>query len=464
MSRVLLFLLHLILILSVVFLEQKNTADAILWVTVLICLPGLGAVLYLVFGNTLHMRLVRHFRHKRLGSAPPAPAVPAMQPEMFSEADRAVIRFNHAYSHSPLVRCSRPQILTDGRSHYAALFADLRAARHSICLEFYTIHNDRVGKALAQVLAEQAARGVKVQVLMDSIANLGTPASLFRPLQEAGGRVLRLKPYLTHYRGHRKIVVIDGAIGYIGGMNIGEKYLGLAPRKTPWRDTQLRLQGEGVAVLHAYFRQDWLCALPAREFARLGNAAAAPSPVPVSGDSFCQFVAGGADTPGERIKMCYLSLIRSARRSICIQSPYFIPDPSVLDALQTAAASGVHIRLMIPGVSSSFYLEPLTLYFAGQLLDYGAEVYRYQGYLHAKTMLIDDEICCIGSVNLDERSLRVDDEICGLFYDNAFVAEYAACFARDVADSTPYTAAQHAARSPLTRMWERLLLLFAPLM
>ena len=136
--------------------------------------------------------------------------------------------------------------------------------------------------------------------------------------------------------------------------------------------------------------------------------------------------------------MNYLSMIRSAKKKIRIQSPYFIPDVSVLDALKTAAASGVKIELMIPGIKASFFLDPVTTYYAGQIMEFGAKVYKYHGYIHAKTMTIDDELCCIGSVNMDMRSLMVDDEICGIFYENHMVQEYIDIFENDILNCDPY--------------------------
>ena len=144
------------------------------------------------------------------------------------------------------------------------------------------------------------------------------------------------------------------------------------------------------------------------------------------------------DTDKEAVKMNYLSMIRSAKKKIRIQSPYFIPDASVLDALKTAA-SGVEVEMMIPGIQASFFLDPVTTYYAGQLLEFGAKIYKYQGYIHAKTMTIDEELCCIGSVNMDMRSLMVDDEICGIFYANDLVQDYIRIFEEDIRRCDPYS-------------------------
>ena len=254
----------------------------------------------------------------------------------------------------------------------------------------------------------------------------------------------------------------------------------MAAVKNPWRDTQIRLEGEACArVLDEYFLTDWLCsvrqkdrskamarlfALPKAEPLFVSASAFSPRCTEPSSQNLCQFIVGGVDSNKEAVKMCYLSMIRSARKRIRIQSPYFIPDSSILDALKTAAAAGVEIELMIPGIKASFFLDPVTTYYCGQLLEYGAKVYKYHGYIHAKTMIIDEELCCIGSVNMDIRSLQVDDEICGVFYENALVKQYTDCFDTDITNCTPYTWQTFLERSSRERFQESIFLLFAPLM
>ena len=314
-------------------------------------------------------------------------------------------------------------------------------------------------------LAEKASQGVEVWVMIDFIANLSTPKKMFKPLIEAGGKIVRVKPYLTHYRSHRKIVVIDQKIAYIGGMNIGKQYANMAKIKNPWRDTQIRLEGACTSILNNYFLEDWLCSIRRKEWQySLNHISNMPNISYETTNSLCQFIVGGVDNNKESVKMCYLSMIRSAKKRIRIQSPYFIPDASLLDALKTAAASGVHIELIIPGIKASFFLDPVTNYYSGQLLEYGTKVYKYNGYIHAKTMIIDDELCCIGSVNMDMRSLMVDDEVCGVFYENTLVSQYNTIYNQDIVNSVPYTLEEFNNRSNLERILESIFLPFAPLM
>lgn len=467
MLKIILLILYIATILAVIFWERKNPTEAMLWVLVMVCIPYAGMLLYLIFGSTTAIKLTSVFRRKRLSRRLPAAEKPRdlLTGQKFSEEDLQVMQFNANYNNSPVTCYDDHQVFITGEAHYRALFQDIKDAKENIYVLFYTIHHDVMGEALVKALTEKAKEGVTVLVMCDFIANLSTPRKMFRSLVEAGGKVVRVKPYLTHYRSHRKIVTIDHKIGYIGGMNIGKQYANLAEKKNPWRDTQIRLTGACTATLDAYFMTDFLCAVRRRDWEDMvKHMESIQMPQQRISPNLCQFVVGGVDNDREAVKMNYLSMIRSAKKKIRIQSPYFIPDASVLDALKTAAASGVKIDLMIPGIKASFFLDPVTTYYAGQIMEFGARVYKYHGYIHAKTMTIDDEICCIGSVNMDMRSLMVDDEICGIFYANDLVQEYIEIFENDIQNCDPYFYDQFLKRGQKEKIAECVFLPFAPLM
>ena len=467
MIKTILLAAYIATILAVIFVERKNPTEALLWVLVVTCLPYAGLVLYFIFGSTTAIRMRSRLRRDRISKRLP----PAREPQhllvspQFSDTDLQVMQFNTTYNDSPVTCYDDYQFLTSGEAHYRALFQDIKQAKECIYVLFLTIHHDVMGESLARVLAEKAAQGVKVLVMYDYLANLATPKKMFEDLERCGGRVIRIKPYLTHYREHRKIVAIDHRIGYIGGMNIGKQYANLAEKKNPWRDTQVRLTGACVASLDAYFMTDLLCAVRRKDWEPMVQyMESIHLPEQHKTSNLCQFVVGGVDNSKESVKMNYLSMIRSAKHTIRIQSPYFIPDASILDALKTAAASGVQIFLMIPGIKASFFLDPVTTYYAGQILPYGAKVYKYQGYVHAKTMTIDEELCCIGSVNMDIRSLMVDDEICGVFYNNDLVEEYIRIYEEDLTHCDLYSCREFQNRSTKEKFLEEIFLPFAPLM
>ena len=458
-----LIVFYVLLIITVVFCERKRPTEAMLWVLVVTLLPYLGAIIYLIFGSTFGIRVVSYFRKKRLKLKPNT--VKNNKIENASFADQQVIKFNTTYNDSEITSYDDFKFYIDGVSHYSMLFEDIRNAKECIFVEFYTIHNDEVGHAFVNELHNKALEGVRIIVLFDFIANVKSPNSMFKPLIDAGAEVIRIKPYLTHYRSHRKIVTIDHKISYIGGMNIGKQYANMAKVKNPWRDTQIRLVGGCTRILDEYFLTDYLCCVKKKNYDSAFNSVSRMfNHREKLNNNICQFVVGGVDNDKESIKMCYLSMIMNAKSKIRIQTPYFIPDASILDALKTAAATGVDIEIMIPGISASFFLDPVTNYYCGELLQYGAKIYKYNGYIHAKTMIIDNEICCVGSVNMDMRSLMVDDEVCGVFYANELVSDYNYIFNKDIDNCTTYTLKMYNNRTKLERVKEGLYLLFAPIM
>ncbi len=468
MLWIILFIIYILLILTVLFVERKSPTDALLWVLIMIIFPYAGAILYLIFGSTISIKITSYVRKKRLSKRLPTSmhqSIEHLESLPISEADKQVISFNKTYNESKLTCYENIHIYTTGKSHYEQLFQDINHAKTCIYIEFYTIHHDLVGEALCQALEKKAREGVKVLVMCDFIANLSTPQKMFKPLIQAGGEVIRIKPYLTHYRSHRKIVVIDHQIGYIGGMNIGKQYANLAKVKNPWRDTQVRVTGHCAGILDEYFLTDWLCSIRKKQWENtISYVSQAPDIQYNQTSNLCQFIVGGVDNSKEGVKMCYLSMIRSAKKHIRIQTPYFIPDTSILDALKTAAAAGVEIDVMVPGIKASFFLDPLTNLYCGKLMEYGAKIHKYEGYIHAKTMTIDDELCCFGSVNMDMRSLKVDDEICGVFYQNDLVSNYIQTYYEDLKHTKPYTYDMFMNRSKKERVLESIFFLFAPLM
>lgn len=467
-------ILQLLAILSVLFLEHKKPGEAVLWVSVIALLPLLGLLLYLVFGSTIRIKVAYWIKSRRL-SEQYTTLLDAQMDALYdpdhdymkshSRTARQVVAFHLQCSNSMITRCNEVEIITTGEEKYDRLFEDIRAAKRSIHIAYYAIHNDAVGKQLAALLTQKAQEGIKVRVLYDSLGSMLTPPSLFRPLRKAGGEALRIKPTITHFRNHRKIVVIDGRIGYTGGMNIGNKYLGKNPKKSPWRDTHLRVRGESVRLLQYYFLYDWFYANKAGKAGVEGDDFYALFPVvQVTSALPCQVVTGGVDMASPTIKLSFLRLISAAKERIWIQTPYFIPSETILEALQVALASGVEVNLMIPAQSSSFFLEPTTNYYVDRLLASGLKVYQYEGYIHAKVMVVDDWLTCIGSANMDIRSLEIDDELQMLFYDETFTQRYLQVIDDDLRHSHQMDYDAFVARGAFARAKERFFHLFSPLM
>lgn len=273
MLKVILLIIYIVTILAVIFVERKNPTEAMLWVIVMVCLPYAGVLLYLIFGSTMAIKLTSVFRRRRLSQriSTVMKAENFVADQRISEEDIQVMQFNTNYNNSPVTCYDDYQLFINGETHYRALFQDLKEAKENIYVLFYTIHNDVMGEALIKTLTEKAKEGVTVLVMCDYIANLSTPRKMFKPLVEAGGKVIRVKPYLTHYRSHRKIVTMDHKIGYIGGMNIGKQYANLAEKKNPWRDTQIRLTGACIRSLDSYFLTDFLCTVRRKDWEDMVN-------------------------------------------------------------------------------------------------------------------------------------------------------------------------------------------------
>ncbi|MDL2220661.1 cardiolipin synthase [Eubacteriales bacterium OttesenSCG-928-N14] len=463
-------LLNIISTISVIFIERKKPHEALLWVLILNAFPLGGMLLYLAFGSTLWIKITYKIRSGKADEHFRSVMEEVVkQPQMediyklLSESQKKCLSFNQQYSHSYPSPRNRIEILTSGKEKYERLFEDLSNAQHSINIVYYGIHNDWVGKRLMEILSERACAGVDVRLLYDGMGSFLTPSRFFKKLRKAGGKVKAIKSLFTHFRNHRKIVVIDGLIGYTGGMNIGKKYVGEKKDKTPWRDTQIRIEGDGVYFLQYFFVYDWLFAYPRKKFTDEQIIQLFPQH-DINELMVGQVIGSGVDRDEYAIKMAYLRMVSAAQKRIVIQTPYYIPNTSLQNAITIAASSGIEVIIMLPQRKSSFFLQPTTRYYISELLSYGVKVWLYDGYLHAKTITIDDEITCIGSVNIDIRSMEVDDEICMCVYDAAFAQRHMHTIEDDLAHSAPLDVEAFNKRPLWQRFAERIFALFAPLM
>jgi len=327
---------------------------------------------------------------------------------------------------------------------------------------------------LKQALVTVAKRGVKVKVIYDSLGSRGQRHGFFRELEKAGGQA---EPFFGHrkspihsprfnYRAHRKIVVIDGKIGYIGGFNVGDQYLGKSKYFGYWRDTHLRIVGNAVIALQSRFFMDWNATIKGDK--KRDKLVYADNYFPLSqvqGTTSIQVVSSGPDNDNEAIKLGYLKLISSANKVIDIQTPYLIPDDSVYEALSVAALSGVKVRIMIPSKPDHPFVYRATQYFAHALLDKGAEIYQYEpGFLHAKTFVVDDELVSIGSANVDFRSFKLNFETNAFCYDRKLVQQLKESFEKDLANCSRLDKGYFARQSLWLRFKQHFSRLLAPIL
>jgi cardiolipin synthase len=464
--------LNVIFAIIIVFFERKDPTEAIAWLVLLFLLPPVGFVLYLLLGQNYtrqkmfvvkehddrsFLREIFAEQQRRLTDRNHRFAT--REAERFQKTISLLLQNNQAY----LTEGNRVEIFTQGEDKFEALFRAIREARHHIHLEYFVINNDGLGRSVIHALAERARQGVEVRLLIDTMGSLrgGGLRVAFRELTDAGGKIGAFFPsiYRVNYRNHRKIAIIDGVAGFIGGFNIGDDYLGKGPLGY-WRDTALQVVGPAAWALQLRFFLDWN--YTTGEGLRLNSHYFPDTGTP--GTTPIQIVSSGPDTRWSPIKDGYINLINSARESVYIQTPYFIPDDSVTDALRIAALSGVDVRIMIPCKPDHIFVYWATLSFIGDLLEAGVRAYTYDaGFLHAKTIVVDREAGSVGSANWDVRSFRLNFEANAFFYDAAVGAELAGAFEEDLSVCTEITLENYRARPIEIRLKESISRLFSPL-
>ena len=430
-----------------VFREKRDIAATWAWLLVLTLIPGLGFILYAFFGRKLpHKKLEQIKSQTRLKLQQALERQKQQFINMPKPKDQTVqiyrrtIMLFQSIDDSFLTRHNNVDLFTEGHQLFRRMFDDIAAAKRSIHIEFYTIYNDEIGNELRTLLEQKAAEGVEVRVLYDSWGSMGVWPSFYAHLREAGGYAASFLmsrsnffDFRINYRDHRKIVVIDGEIGYVGGFNVGDQYLGRSKKFGPWRDTHLRIIGGGVYGLQRRFIADWNASMKKDQDKIKHYHPYFPEIKVVQGNVALQMVSSGPEAPLEKIKMGYLRLINAAQDHIWIQTPYLIPDDSILDALRVAAHSGIDVRIMIPSMPDHPFVYRATQYYARDLANQGVTIYYYQrGFLHAKTMMIDGRMASVGSANLDFRSFKLNFEINSFIYDQQTVDQLEAIFINDV--------------------------------
>ncbi|WP_265580718.1 cardiolipin synthase [Methanofollis aquaemaris] len=470
-----LLVLNAVCALLIILFERKNPGAALAWIVVLVFIPVLGFVFYLLLGQNIYKERLFILKKKddemlkgilkeqeewmTAGGPPLDTRLGAFRPlaSMLLRHDMAV-----------LCPDNEVEVYTAGDEKFSALFDAILAARDHIHLQYYIIRDDHLGRRLVSVLAGKAAEGCEVRLLYDAVGCRRLPNDFFRPLTDAGGAVASFFPsrYLpfnlrVNYRNHRKIAVVDGTVGFIGGFNVGIEYLGEDRHLGPWRDTHLKVTGSAASFMQLRFFLDWNyaagddlgfeeCYFPVRDF---------------TGDAVVQIVSSGPDSLGEEIKKGYLKLISSAHESVYIQSPYFVPDGSVLDALTIAALSGVDVRVMIPCKPDHPFVYWATYSYIGDLLAAGVRAYTYDaGFLHAKTVVVDGAAASVGSANWDIRSFCLNFEANAFIYDAEVAGRLKAVFEVDLAACTEVTPAVYAARSRRVKVKEAVFRLFSGVM
>lgn len=468
--------LNFLLSIMIVFFQRKEPKSAWAWLLVLNALPGIGFLLYLLAGTDMHKRKMFKIKgiEEQLNEAVRQQEYSVRSHELIRENPELsgysdLVFFNLKNSGAVLTEDNEVKIFTDGNDKFDALIEDIRNAEHYIFLQYYIIKNDVLFARMKDVLVEKAAQGVEVRILYDAMGCRSTGKKFWKELESKNIHVAVFFPALfgrlhlrINYRNHRKIAIIDGRVGYVGGFNIGKEYIGLDPKFGHWRDTHLRIRGSAIVALLVRYIQDW-------DYAAKENLFTHPEyfvyPDEQCGNTKMQIISSGPDSVTQDIRDNYLRLIHKARKSIYIQTPYFIPDESIQTALLIAASSGVEVNVMIPCKPDHPFVYWATMSYVGELVMAGANCYTYNnGFLHAKGISIDGEACCYGTANMDIRSFSLNFEVNAMIYDEKIARQMEEIFREDLKVSTQITKDMYKGRSLKLRFKEQVCRLLSPVL
>lgn len=464
------YVISILSAISLIFIERKEPNTTWAWLLILFVLPGVGFIIYLIFGQNLSRQKI--FREKKVIDEKKSKVLM----EKFKEEKEKgassefmeLVRMNYTHSGALYTEGNSLTTFIDGEKKFEALINDIRDAKEFIHIEYYIFRMDNLGKTLIDELSKKVQDGVEVRFVVDAmgsksirnkdikyIRSLGIKFHIFFP---------GISPYVNiriNFRNHRKIVVIDGEVGYVGGFNVGDEYVNKGDQFDYWRDTHIRIKGKAVNELNKRFILDW-------DYASEGELKNYDKYFKLqedSGNIGIQIVSSGPDHKEEYIKNAYMKIINNAKESVYIQTPYLVPDEPMKEALKIAALSGIDVRIMVPDKPDHFFMKWILSANMGELMEWGVKFYTYQkGFIHSKTIVSDGKVCSIGTANLDIRSFQLNFEINAIIYDDKFSKEQENIFIKDIEDCKLVTMDEYENRSRALKIKEALIRLVAPIL
>jgi cardiolipin synthase A/B len=470
-----LYLLTILSICLMIVFENRSPVKTLSWVLVVLLVPFLGIFFYIFFGQTYRKEKI--FSKKSVLDLEQLTNYAAIQvnslPERMmceSEAIRGKVHLMKLMlnnNKSALTEFNKIELLLDGSNTFPAMLDAMDKAKNFINMEFYRFESDILGNKFCDTLMRKAREGIKVRIIYDDVGSWNIKNKIISQMQECGVEIFPFMPvrfpWLTNkinFRNHRKIVVVDGIKGFVGGLNIADKYLHGLRGIGNWRDTHLVVTGEAVATLNSVFLVDWyfvsdilLSDDPGHfDFEKIPDRC------------WIQMASSGPDSDWANIMQVYFSAIATARKSIFISTPYFSPDEGILTAMKTASLSGVDVRVILPDKSDSIVAHWNTRSYVDELLDAGIKIYLYnKGFNHSKYILVDNVFASVGSANVDMRSFELNFEVAALIYNEDFASELLKVFNDDAANSTLVEPDKWANRKRTVRVKESLSRIFGPL-
>lgn len=461
--------IYVITIISLVILvitENRNPIKTMSWVLVLILLPIVGLLFYYIFGvDTRKKRFISKRMYKRLKNRAVSREIPE-EDSFFPETYKELATLLKNLDQSPVLEGNEVRFFSQARDKFETLFEDIQQAHHHVHIQYYIFEDGTIGRQLSDLLIQKAKEGVEVRLMYDDVGSWKTKNAFFKRMKDAG---VEVEPFLqvvfpvltsrVNYRNHRKICVIDGQIGYIGGMNVANRYVD-GGRYGYWCDLHIRICGCGVLGLQSSFLLDWYYA----HKSYIASRNYFPT-LPTFGKIPMQVVTSGPIGIYRTIAQGLFYAISNAKKIIYIETPYFIPSDSVLCAMQTAALGGIDVRLILPGISDTFFPQLASHSFVKELLASRIKVYFYErGFLHSKLVIVDDSLTIVGSANMDVRSFEHNFEVNAFMYDEDTNKKAKEIFQNDLRDSKQITAEEWASRPKKQKFLESSSRLLAPLL
>ncbi|MGY0392758.1 cardiolipin synthase [Bizionia sp. KMM 8389] len=455
-------------------MKNINPTKTLSYILVLVVFPFLGLIVYYFFGQEYRKNKIFNRKNvlnetivQKLGERYRLSESQLHKLDDFLEAKMKLVKLLNNNKNSPVTLKNKLHVIKNGVEKFNLLFKDLKAAKHHIHLEYYILKDDEIGTELIDILCKKSKEGVKVRLSFDDVGSSMSSGTKKR-MKQAGIEFYAFMPVLfpsftgkMNYRNHRKIAIIDGVIGYVGGINISDNYVNYKNGKSYWRDTHLRLEGEALKALQVHFLMTW-------DFVSNSSCQISTELFPdtdIQHTTAVQIAASGPDTDWANIMEAMFVAINTAKEYVYITTPYFIPNDEIITSLQIAAKSGVDVRLLIPKTSDSWTAKHATNSYLERLLNADVKVYRYtKGFIHAKTMVVDDLFSTIGTANLDYRSFNINFEINALIYNKETSVELKELFLDDITTSEILSLENWQQRSKFCKLKESYCRLWSPLL
>lgn len=466
--------INILLAILLIFFERRNPTSTWLWIMVLTFLPGMGFLLYLFIGQDLSKKktfsLKEEEDHCFINMAALQEEQMKRDKYFYRDPNYAkyedLITMNLISAESFFTQDNNVELYFDGRDKFNSLMKSIEGAKEFVYLQYYIFKSDGLGRELIDLLCKKAKEGIEVKLLIDGMGGRKFSKKYIKKLKACGAELAiffpAFIPYLSpriNYRNHRKICIIDGKEGYIGGFNVGDEYIGLSKKFGYWRDTHIKITGSAVSSLQWRFNLDWRFA-KGSEISRCQTYLSDET-----GKCGIQIVSSGPDSKWASVKNAYLKMISNAKEKIYIETPYFIPDDSIFDALRMAGLSGLDVRVMLPNKPDHPFVYWAGMSYIGELLEAGVKFYTYEkGFLHSKVVLMDDYVSSVGTANLDIRSFKLNFEVNAFIYDETINLKLTERFLNDIKNCKEITLEEYRKRGKIVRLKESFSRLLSPIL